>query len=101
MTRRHSLFVVSLFFIGSVCGALLAGPLNHQFGTKRLAIFIALVINIQWGIVAFKTNLTWILISRIVSGMCYGAFLVFGEEQYVDFPNRIIHVVKALFGTFQ
>lgn len=77
MTRRHSLFVVSLFFIGSVCGALLAGPLNHQFGTKRLAIFIALVINIQWGIVAFKTNLTWILISRIVSGMCYGAFLVF------------------------
>ena len=59
-------------------GSLGGGPLNDYFGAKKICLVMAVVVILNWALTAFGVNFFLIILSRVVSGACYGIFLALG-----------------------
>lgn len=76
---------VSLFYIGTILGSLIGGTMNDRFGAKKVCLIMAPTVIFNWTLTAISTDLHTLLVSRVISGMCYGIFLALGKNLDVNY----------------
>ena len=72
-------WIASLFYVGTIIGSLLVGPIISKIGAKKTHLFVAPMTVATWIWAAFGGNVIHVCLCRIVFGICYGFFLAVGN----------------------
>ncbi|KAE9534532.1 hypothetical protein AGLY_008622 [Aphis glycines] len=76
-TMEQSSWVVSIYLIGALLGALPAGGLSRTFGRKKFLLSLAIPMTVGWlFIMFFVDNVYLILVGRFLCGLSLGAVTV-------------------------
>lgn len=76
-TMEESSWVVSIYLIGALLGALPAGGLSRTFGRKKFLLSLAIPMTVGWlFIMFFVDNVYLILVGRFLCGLSLGAVTV-------------------------
>ena len=67
-------WIVSTFFLGTILGCLLGGPLNQVFGPRRTLLVSAPICALTWVMVALSHRIWVIYLSRLIAGILFGVW---------------------------
>lgn len=94
-------WIVSLFYIGTILGSLIGGTMNDRFGAKKVCLIMAPTVIFNWTLTAISTDLHTLLVSRVISGMCYGIFLALVKVYNAEISHPDLRgTTSAFYPTF-
>lgn len=85
-TKEISSWAGSIAPFGAFLGSLVAGPLMHYTGRKVTILIASPILVAAWLLIALSTNWMFIMVGRILSGLCAGLCL----------PSAQIYVSQAI-----
>ena len=68
-------WIVSIFFLATVFGCYLGGPLTQIFGSSRTVLFSTPLSALTWVLVAAAPRVWVVYLARLLSGLLFGVFL--------------------------
>ena len=92
---------VSLFFIGTILGSLIAGVIYARLGSKWTARIVAPIVLANWIVTAFSKDITVLLLTRFIAGVTYGTFVNLGERKIEPWSIESYDEIAELFFLFQ
>ncbi|XP_059083510.1 facilitated trehalose transporter Tret1-like [Tigriopus californicus] len=101
ISSNEGSWIVSLFYIGTVLGSLVAGTMNDRIGAKKMCLIMAPTVIFNWALTALSTDLNTLLASRVISGMCYGIFLALVKVYNAEISHPDLRgTTSAFYPTF-
>ena len=79
ITLEEGSWIASLFYIGTILGSLLVGPVIARFGAKATHLCVAPLVVLTWVWAAFGGSVVHVCLCRVVFGITYGFFLAVGN----------------------
>ncbi|XP_050436606.1 facilitated trehalose transporter Tret1-like [Adelges cooleyi] len=77
LTKAESSWVVSIYVIGSLVGALPTGYMSQSIGRKKFLLLLAIPMSLGWALImAFDDNVNIIYTGRLLCGLAVGAITV-------------------------
>ncbi|KAL0859518.1 hypothetical protein ABMA27_010674 [Loxostege sticticalis] len=80
-------WVASSACLAMAFGCIITGVLSDRYGRRITQLAVAPLYVVGWIAMAFATNITLLILGRVVTGMCYGAFRSIGAVYLGEIAN--------------